>query len=102
MKLDAHQYSGANYAMQAPVNAEVVPIDEWNKSKIIVDGAHVENWLNGKKVVEYELWSDQWLKIKSESKWKDAPKYGMSKSGHIGLQDHGGLTMFRNFKIREL
>ena len=101
-KLDAHQYSGANYAMQAPVGAEVVPIDEWNKSKIIVDGAHVENWLNGKKVVEYELWTEEWLKLKSESKWKDAPNYGMSKSGHIGLQDHGGLTMFRNIKIREL
>ncbi|SHF40511.1 protein of unknown function [Mariniphaga anaerophila] len=101
-KLKDSQYSGSNYDMNAPVNAEVVPIDEWNKTRILVDGPHVEHWLNGKKVVEYELWSDDWKARKEESKWRDKPYYGMSKSGHIGLQDHGGLTMFRNMKIREI
>lgn len=101
-KLHDDQYSGANYAMQAPVDAEVVPLDEWNKTKILVNGTHVEHWLNGKKVVEYELWSDDWKARKEKGKWKDMPFYGIAKTGHIGLQDHGGLTMFRNIKIKEL
>lgn len=101
-KLEAYQYSGANYGMNAPENAEVKPIDEWNSTRIIVNGPHVEHWLNGTKVVEYELWTDQWLQNKAVSKWAEASDYGMAKTGHIGLQDHGGLTMFRNMKIREL
>jgi len=101
-KLEAYQYSGANYAMNAPQNAKVYAIGEWNTSRIIVKGSHVEHWLNQTKVVEYELWSPEWEANKSKSKWADTPYYGMSKSGHIGLQDHGGLAMFRNIKIREL
>jgi len=101
-KLDAAQYSGANYAMNAPENAEVKPIDEWNTTTIIVKNPHVEHWLNGKKVVEYDLWSDDWKARKADGKWADAPHYGEARSGHIGLQDHGGLTMFRNIKIREI
>ncbi|MDX8337987.1 DUF1080 domain-containing protein [Draconibacterium sp. IB214405] len=101
-ELEGWQYSGANYGMNAPENAEVKPLDEWNSARIIVNGRHVEHWLNGEKVVEYELWTDQWLQNKAASKWIEASNYGMAKTGHIGLQDHGGLTMFRNIKIREL
>jgi hypothetical protein len=101
-KLNDDQYSGANYAMHAPENAKVVPVGEWNTTRIIVHGPQVEHWLNGSKVVEYELWSPEWRKKKRQSKWAEAKYYGMSRSGHIGLQDHGGLTMFRNIKIREI
>jgi hypothetical protein len=101
-KLDASQYSGANYAMQAPENAEVKPIDEWNTTRIVVKNPHVEHWLNGKKVVEYDLWSDEWKTQKAAGKWAEMPHYGEAKSGHVGSQDHGGLTMFRNIKIREI
>jgi hypothetical protein len=101
-KLEASQYSGANYAMNAPQNAKVKPIDEWNTSRIIVNNPHVEHWLNEEKVVEYELWSDEWKALKAKSKWAEVEHYGTAKSGHIGLQDHGGLTMFRNIKIREI
>jgi hypothetical protein len=101
-KLEPSQYSGANYAMNAPVNAKVKPIDEWNTTRIVVKNPHVEHWLNGKKVVEYDLWSDEWKALKAAGKWADVPQYGEAKSGHIGLQDHGGLTMFRNIKIREI
>lgn len=101
-ELEDHQYSGANYAMHIPQNAEVVPIEEWNTTKIIVNGTHVEHWLNNAKVVEYELWTKEWEELKANSKWAEMPNYGMSKTGHIGIQDHGGLTMFRNIKIREL
>lgn len=101
-KLEPHQYSGANYGMHTPENAHVVEINEWNITRIIVNGPHIEHWLNGNKVVEYDLWTDAWNELKSKSKWAEKPHYGMAKSGHIGLQDHGGLTMFRNIKIREL
>lgn len=99
-ELDPTQCSGANYAMHAPVNAKVKPIGEWNTSRIVVKNPQVEHWLNGVKVVEYELWSEDWQKRKANSKWADKEHYARSKSGHIGLQDHGGLTVFRNIKIR--
>lgn len=101
-ELHPDQYSGANYAMNVPEGAEVKPLDEWNTTRIVVKNPHVEHWLNGKKVVEYDLWSDDWKARKAAGKWADAPNYGMAKKGHIGLQDHGGLTTFRNIKIREL
>ncbi|NOR88259.1 MAG: DUF1080 domain-containing protein [Bacteroidales bacterium] len=100
--LDASQYSGANYAMNPPLNAKVKPLEEFNSSRIIVNGSHVEHWLNGVKVVAYELWSDEWKQQVQDCKWKDYPHYGQYKKGLIGLQDHGGLCMFRNIKIREL
>jgi len=96
------QFSGANYAMHAPKGAEVKPLDEWNSSRIVVNNPHVEHWLNGKKVVEYALWTDEWKERKANSKWANKPYYGAAKKGHIGLQDHGGLTIFRNIKIREI
>lgn len=100
-KLEDHQYSGANYGMHVPQNAKVMPLEKWNTTRIIVNEAKVEHWLNGTKVVDYELWTDEWKALKAKSKWAEAPNYGMAKTGHIGLQDHGGLTMFRNIKIRE-
>jgi hypothetical protein len=100
--LDPDQLSGANYGMHAPTGAQVNAIDDWNITRLIVNGPHVEHWLNGVKVVEYELWTDEWLELKAGSKWAEEPYYGAATQGHIGLQDHGGLTMFRNIKIREL
>lgn len=101
-KLNPAQYSGSNYAMNPPLNAKVKPLDEFNVTRIIVKAPHVEHWLNGVKVVEYELWTQEWKKNKENCKWKNCPDYGRFKKGHIGLQDHGGLTMFRNIKIRRL
>nr|WP_321356283.1 DUF1080 domain-containing protein [uncultured Draconibacterium sp.] len=101
-KLNDSQYTGSNYAMQKPIGAKVKPLDEWNTTRIIVKGSKVEHYLNGKKVVEYELWTDDWKERKSNCKWKNALYYGVAKKGHIGLQDHGGLTQFRNMKIRKL
>ena len=55
-KLHDNQYSGANYGMHAPQNAVVKDLNEWNQTRIIVDGTHVEHYLNGVKVVDYNLW----------------------------------------------
>jgi hypothetical protein len=100
--LEPWQNSGANYAMNPPQGGEKVAASQWNTTKIIVNGTHVEHWLNGKKVVEYELWNDDWKAHKAAGKWAEESNYGISETGSIGLQDHGGLTQFRNIKIRIL
>jgi hypothetical protein len=101
-KLEDWQKTAANYAMDVPALDATKPAGEWNHTKIIVNKAHVEHWLNGKKVVEYELWTPIWQQHKATGKWKDAPGYGVSKKGHIALQDHGGEVWFRAIKIRVL
>jgi hypothetical protein len=100
-KLHDKQLSGSNYDMQAPGANVVKPAGEYNRTRIVVKDAHVEHWLNGVKVVEYELWSPQWKELKAESKWKNVAPYGMSKRGHIALQDHGGGVTFKNIKIKK-
>ncbi len=99
---DGIHSSGANYGMHAPIINLVKPQGQFNISRIKVKEAHVEHWLNGKKVVEYELWSDEWYEIMRLSKWKDYPQYGRPIKGSIGLQGHGFETKFRNIKIRDL
>ena len=91
------------YGLYAPPRGVVKAADEWNSTRIIVNGAHVEHWLNGQKVVEYELWSPDWKAKVAASKFKDWPNYGMAKRGYIGIQgDHNGTLSIRNVRIREL
>jgi hypothetical protein len=101
-KLHDDQYSGADYAMYAPQNAQVKGINDWNETLIVVEGDHVQHFLNGVKVVDYHLWDADWNARKEKGKWKDFPYYGMAKKGQIGLQDHGGLAQFRNMRIQVL
>jgi hypothetical protein len=101
-KLEDWQKTGANYAMHPAPEAAPKPVGEWNTTRIIVNKGHVEHWLNGKKIVEYEIGGDEWKKKKIEGKWKDAAGYGLTKKGHIALQDHGSEAWFKNIKIKEL
>jgi hypothetical protein len=101
-KLKPTQLSAANYDMQIAENKTMNPAGEWNTSKIVVNGAHVEHWLNGSKVLEYELWSDAWKKQVADSKWKEFPGYGQAKKGHIDIQDHGGEVWYKNIMIKTL
>ena len=97
------QKTAACYDMYyASKDKELKPVGEWNNSKIIVNNGRVEHWLNGDKVVEYQMWTPAWDSLKSERKWKDYPLFGTAQKGHIGLQDHGKKTWFRNIKIRTL
>jgi hypothetical protein len=96
------QKTGADYAMYPATSKSAKPVGEYNLTRIIVNGSHREHWLNGVKVLEFEAWSDDWIKRKNAGKWKDAPGYGMSRTGYIALQDHGSEIWFRNIKIRKL
>lgn len=94
--------SGANYDLIAPSAAVSKPAGEWNTAKIVVRGNHVEHWLNGTKVVEYEFGSPAWTTLVAENKFKAWPIYGKAARGHIVLQDHGDLVAFRNIRIKDL
>jgi 3-keto-disaccharide hydrolase len=103
-KVQPAQKAGANYAMHPPddANKELKPVGEWNTTRIVVNGPHVEHWLNGKKILEFERWTPEWNALRDAGKWKDAPDYGKAKSGRIALQDHGSIFWFRNIKIRAI
>lgn len=101
-QLDDTQITGANYGLHTPASKPAKPVGEWNKGKIVVNDRHVEHWLNGEKVVEYDLGTDEWKKQVSQTKFQEWPDYGMAKEGHIALQDHGDQVWFKDIRIREL
>lgn len=101
-KLEDWQKTGADYAMYTTNARPTKPVGEYNFTKIVVNGSHREYWLNGVKIVDFEAWTADWNKRKMEGKWKDAPGYGMARSGYICLQDHGSEIWFRNIKIKKL
>jgi hypothetical protein len=92
--------AGSNYALHAPARDVTKPIGEWNAVRLIAKGPHVEHWLNGVKLLEYELWSADWEARVKASKFGKIPMYGRAKRGHIGLQDHGDYVAYRNIKIK--
>ena len=95
--------AGAAYAIYPSPAGHLKPVGDWNAARIVARGAHVEHWLNGAKVVEYELWSPDWEARVKASKFAAWPNYGRAKRGHIALQgDHEGSLGFRNIRIREV
>ena len=97
------QTAAANYAMHAPNDKKKLnPVGEWNSSRIIFNKGKVEHWLNGKKIVEFDKFSEDWKKRRNSGKWNDYPDYGKTNSGYIGLQDHGAGVWFKDVKIRKL
>jgi hypothetical protein len=94
--------AGSLYGLYAAPPGVVKPAGEWNAVRIVANGAHVQHWLNGVKVVDYELWSPDWERLVKASKFNEWPTYGRAKRGHIALQDHGDWVAYRNIKIKVL
>ncbi len=88
--------------IEANPNKLVNPVGEWNSAYIISKNNHIEHWLNGMKVLEYERKSDAYLKLVSESKYAKWHNFGGAAKGHILLQDHGDYVSFKNIKIRSV
>ena len=78
------------------------PPGEWNQSRLVLQGNHVEHWLNGVKVLTYELGSPELKAALAQSKFKNVSGFGEKIKGHILLTDHHGETWYRNLRIREL
>ncbi|MFN7928785.1 MAG: DUF1080 domain-containing protein [Blastocatellia bacterium] len=101
--INGNRKAGSLYDLiPAPAQKPLKPIGEFNQSKIIVKGNHIEHWLNGQKMVEFERGSDALKQHIAESKFKTTKGFGEFAKGHILLQDHGDQIWFRNLKIRSL
>jgi hypothetical protein len=102
-KLHAKALTASFYEVLPPAaDKPLKPAGEWNASRIIVQGQHVEHWLNGKQVLAYELGSDAVKAGVAASKFKKYPDFGTKLTGHIMLTDHQDEAWYRNLKLREL
>ena len=94
--------SGSCYAMYAPTQVVVNPAGQWNTARLVARGPKVEHWLNGVKIVSYEVGSAEWNEILAGTKFSKWKKFAVPTKGVICLQDHGDKVEFRNIKIRVL
>jgi hypothetical protein len=95
--------AGAAYALYPSPAGVVKPAGQWNSTLIVVNGNRVQHWLNGQKLLEYDLGSPDWEAKVKASKFVEYPKYGRATRGYIGIQgDHDGMLSIRNVRIREL
>lgn len=100
---DGNRTLGSLYDLIPAAPGKIVkPIGEWNQARIVVQGAQVEFWLNGRKTVEFDRHSAAFRELVARSKYKDIADFAEWPDGHILLQDHGDEVSFRNVRIREL
>lgn len=101
--LEDWQSIAGDYGMYSPDLGDAVkPAGEWNHSKITFTNERATYWLNGQKTVEFDPSSDEWNEKRNDGKWDEFPDYAKSRTGLIGLQDHGSEVWFKTIKIRSL
>jgi cytochrome c len=96
------ELAGAAYDMVAPARDVTKAVGEWNQARLVADGPRIEHWLNGEKLLEYEIGSEDWKQRLAASKFKDRPLYAKAPKGRICLQDHSDRIEYRNLKIRPI
>jgi hypothetical protein len=93
---------GSFYLVYAPKNKKQSPFGEWNTCRVVVNGDHVEHWLNGDKILEYQLGTKELFAQVQQTKFRNVPGFGSKAKGYIVLTHHESPAWFRNIKIREL
>ncbi len=101
-KIGANRTAAALYDLIEPRGKKLKPVGEYNTARIIFHGNHGEHWLNGVKVLEYELGTPEMNARIVSSKYKTIPDFAARRTAHIVLQDHGDAVWYRNIKIREI
>jgi hypothetical protein len=99
-KIGPHRQTAAFYDVLPAKDRPIKPAGEWNVSEVRAHGTHIEHWLNGKKVLEYELDSPALREAIAKSKFKDIARFGKPQKGHILIQDHGDQVWYRKVEIR--
>jgi hypothetical protein len=94
--------AGSLYALLPPTNKICHPAGEWNHIRLIVQDNHVEHWMNGAKILEYEMGGEPLKALIANSKFKAWPRFAREKTGSIALQNHGNSVWFRNVRVRRL
>ena len=102
--LGKENLTGVNYGMHYDLKDKVLnPVGQFNVSKIVFNNGHVEHWLNGKKILEFEAWSDDWNERFANSMWRQSSCFGKNRSGAFMLQNYAHAKMwFKNIKVKPL
>ncbi len=101
-KLPSHQ-AGALYDLFPPNDTKrLKPVGEWNRATVIFRGNHGEHWLNGERIVEFDLGTARMDSALAASKFRSIPGFGTRRKAHLVLQDHGDEVYFKNIKVRDL
>jgi 3-keto-disaccharide hydrolase len=99
---NGNRTAGALYDLIAPKNKVLKPVGQWNTVRLMIKSGHVEHWMNGGKILEFDIGSPEMKALIADSKYRVNPGFGEVRKGHILLQDHNEEVWYRSLKIREL